>query len=411
MQDELLPLSLTYGHGREFQGELLKKQVLVGHAAPGRREHLSLAVARALDQPIDFPSLASVVTPGDRAVLVVDRETPDADVILAEVWKRLSEAGLDAGDVTLLHPATWRPIPDRDPRKLIPVPDRDRLARVQHDPTSETGCSYLASTASGERVYLSRELTDADVVIVIGPLGYDPLLGVRGTASSLYPGLSDVDALRRSQGQGHEELGPLDPRPMRQIVDEVGWLLGVQFAIAVVPDARAGTSDVLAGQADSVLREGRKRLEESWLIRSEERAELVVVSVPADAAGHDWEQVSAAIDVGRRLVERNGRVLVLSELDAAPGPGLSALRSVREPRDALQVLRRTQPPDLQAAWRIASAADWANIALLSRLPADVVEDLFLIPMTSEDEARRWLANDDMISFVEAAQHVAVINTH
>ena len=44
--------------------------------------------------------------------------------------------------------------------------------------------AYLASTSEGRRVYLNRQLTDADLVVPIGTLGYDASLGYRGPWSS-----------------------------------------------------------------------------------------------------------------------------------------------------------------------------------------------------------------------------------
>jgi hypothetical protein len=133
----------------------------------------------------------------------------------------------------------------------------------------------------------------------------------------------------------------------------------------------------------------------------------VLLTVTEDAAGHGWDQVAAAAEAGRRLVERNGRIVVLSQLETLPGPGLEILGSVREPRDALRPIQKAHTPDLLAASRIAAAADWANVSLLSRLDPGVVENLFLTPLGSEDEVRRLLASEPLTTIVESAQHVLV----
>ena len=46
-----------------------------------------------------------------------------------------------------------------------------------HDPDDRANLAYLATTAGGRRVYLDRDLTDADFVLPVGRLAYDPLLG------------------------------------------------------------------------------------------------------------------------------------------------------------------------------------------------------------------------------------------
>jgi nickel-dependent lactate racemase len=409
MSEDVTSLNLSYGFDGRFHCQILARQVLLHHRAPAPLGDLRSAVREALLNPVDFPDAGRALVAGDRVVVVIDVDTPGADAIFAELWNVMKQSGVQPGDVTLLQPAVWKSTTAVDPRRLLEPADRDEIELHRHDPTEEGGCAYLASTASGERVYLSRRLTDADVVVTIGPSEFDPVLGVRSTSSSLYPGLSDLEALKKFRGQGHEELGPMEARPIRQIVDEIGWLLGLQLSFSVIPASGMGAHAVIAGQTDSVLRQSRAELESKWFVKTDERAELVLVTVTADAAGHSWDQVAAAIDAGRRLVERHGRIVVLSQLELPPGPGLEILKEVREPRDALKPIQRAQTPDLLAATRIALAADWANVSLLSRLDPGLVSDLFLVPLESERELQRLLEMEHLTAIIESAQHAFVIS--
>ncbi|WP_437205319.1 lactate racemase domain-containing protein [Planctomicrobium sp. SH664] len=409
MEEELVPLRLSYGRGKTFVADLLEKRLISHHRAPQPVSDLGAAVRKALQEPIDFPAVRQAFVPGDRVAVVIDAGTPQPDVVFAELWNQLSAAGVQADDLLILQPAGWQAIAGPDPRARLPAEVRDAIQVKRHDATVEGNCQYLASTAAGERIYLASGATEADAVLTIGPAVFDPLLGLRGGASGIYPGLSDTEAIRRSQGTGHDELGPDDTRPLRQVVDEVGWLLGLQISICLIPALGTGVHQVLVGQTDSTLREARAVLKHSWLIQPEERAELVVVTVPEDGSGHGWEQVAAAIEAGRRAVERNGRILVLSQLKEAPGPGLEILKQSRTPRDAVKPIRKANVPDLVAATRIAAALDWANISLLSELEPGTVEDLFMLPVESEEEARRLLRNDEMTTILENAQHATVVS--
>ena len=73
--------------------------------------------------------------------------------------------------------------------------------------------------------------------------------------------------------------------------------------------------------------------------------------------------------------------------------GLELIRSSENVRDAIRPLRKQAPPDLVCATQLASAADWARIYLLSGLADDVVDELFLTPVSNETEVRRLLKND------------------
>ncbi len=284
---------------------------------------------------------------------------------------------------------------------------RDKVVWHVHEsvPEEEGSLHYLATTAAGERIYLAGQLLDADVIISIGRMGFDPLLGYRGTNSAFYPGLSTAEAVKRSHGQGHSELGSEDERPLRQMVDEVGWLLGSQFTIQVLPAAEGGVSQIVAGATDSVFRKARQELSDLWTVHVADRVETVVVAVEEDAGGHGWNQVASALAVAKRLVAHDGRIIVLSQLESAPGEGIEMLRRAEEPRDAFRPLRQIGPSDLIAATQFAQAVDWGRVYLLSRLDSDLVEDLFCVPIENEAEVARLIAADDeSCLFIGSAQH-------
>lgn len=401
-------VSLSYGADGRFSCEIEADRVVASRPAPQPNPRLADDLRSALAEPLDFPPLEQAVIPDDRIALALDRHTPESPALVAAVWQVLAKRRVEPENVVVIQPAgtpgtNGQPL--ADPRSNLPDGVRDRVRWKVHDPVADGECAYLASAVSSERIYLSRDVTDADVVVSLGEVAYDPLIGYRGTNSIFYPGLSSPEAFERARGQGHSELGPDDDRPLRQLMDEVGWLLGTQFSVQVIPAAAGGATHVLAGAADSVLRRGKQLLADEWLLRLDSRPELVVAAVDRDAGGHGWEQVAAALATSRNLVARGGKVLILSELAAEPGAGLELIRECESPRDALKPLRTQAPPDLVAATQFAAALDWADVYLLSRLDSDLVEELFMVPVETEREARRFLDHAGTCIFLESAQHV------
>ena len=203
------------------------------------------------------------------------------------------------------------------------------------------------------------------------------------------------------------ELGPDDERPIGQRIQEIGWLVGVQFSVLVMPSSgHGGAAAVLAGQPDSVAQQGRGLLDDNWRIKVDQRGETAIVSIPAGADNPTgWDQLGDALQAASRLVVREGRIIVLSDLAAEPGPGIGILRSCRSARAALQPLRKESPPDLVPASQIAAAADWASVYLLSKLAPSLVEELFMTPLESEAEVTRLIESCDGCIIVTGAQHV------
>jgi len=379
-------------------------RVAVFRPGPTPLQDVPTRIERTLNSPLEMPALELALVPDDRVLIALDRDTPAAPELIAGVWKCLARRDISPDHVTILQPAAVNFAVQKDPRSALPVSVRSAMSWRIHDPTADDSCGYLATTSTGERIYMARDVLDADFVLPVGTTAYDPLLGYRGTSSVLFPGLSNVDAIRRAIGQGHTELSPTDHRPLRQMMDEIAWLLGIQFAVQVVPASSGGVLEVLAGSPEAVFTRGCALLDDHWLIELPERVETVVVAVPADASGHGWTQLGQALATARQLVTAGGRVVILSELDEVPGDGLKLLSECEDPLDALKPLRKTTPPDMIPATQLAHAASWARLFLLSHLEDTQVEDLFMLALGEPREVQRVLDSSSSCALIGTAQH-------
>lgn len=398
-------ITLSYGVGGRFSCAIDPHRILGQLVPPTANQRLAEELRGALAKPLDFPAMEQAVVPGDRICLAIDHATPEAATIVGELWRVFESRGIAPGGLQIVQPALRAGRTVADPRAQLPESVRREVSWTIHDPRDQSRQAYLASVAHGERIYLAREAIDADFLVSVGPLEFDALLGYRGTNSVFYPGLSNTDAVARAQGQGHVELGPDDDRPLRQMIDEIGWLLGVMFSVQVVPARGGGAAGVLAGASDSVLRRGKELLARDWLLEIDSRPDMVVAAIDADAGGHHWSQVGSALDAARNLVARGGKIVLLSELAEAPGEGLALVAASESPADALAPLRKASPPDLVEATQLCNALEWADVYLLSRLEGEQIEELFMVPLDCEREVERLLERGESCVLLESAQHV------
>lgn len=398
-----MQVELNFGSSERFSCEIDPQRRFVLHRGPVARADLRARLRRQLAVPLDFPPLAQACVPGDSVVLALDGGTPCAAELVAGIWDVLETCGIEPDAVQILQPPVLNGLRVIDPRSRLPDGIRQQVTWRIHDPAATKQHAYLATTARGDRVYLDRDLIDADVSLAVGTVAYDALLGYRGTHSVFYPGLSNLEAFSKARGEGHQELGPDDERPLRQTIDEVAWLLGTLFAVQVVPAAGGGAADVFAGGSDSVFRRGRQLLQEFWRVPVPERVDLVVAAVDHDGSGTTWEQVGAALAAARRIVSREGRIVLLSDLALEPGPAVDVLRSQRSARNALPVIRKLASDDMIPATQVANACDWARVYFLSQLPGDLIDELFMVPLENERQAARLLEGDSSCVLLGSAQ--------
>ena len=143
-------------------------------------EHRAVAAIHdALETPWDFPPLRQMIVPGDRVVIALDSSISHAAPVLEVLGQTLRDAGVEPDGITVLKPADGMAGNDE-----VSIPG---ATIVVHDARDRSQLAYLAATKEGRRIYLNRLLTDADVVIPMGRLGYDPILGHRGPWSVHFP--------------------------------------------------------------------------------------------------------------------------------------------------------------------------------------------------------------------------------
>jgi nickel-dependent lactate racemase len=343
----------------------------------------------ALLNPLGYPELVRCVVPGDRVILVVDPETPFAAEIISTVWEQLQSVTDGGVLLTLLLPPDHSGTGWQWLRDQFPLHVQQQITVHVHDPADSSQISYIASTSGGERVYLNRLLSDADLIITVGIIAFDGLLGFRGTSSILFPTFSDIATQQSSQSQGHPELTPEQQRPFREMIDEVGWLLGTQFTVQAIPGAAGLPAEILAGLPEDVMTRGKELVERTWRVSVEEMLEGAVISVPGGAFG--WKQLGQALENTTNIVQQGGRIVIVADLPIPEGPAATMLRRCQDPEELLKPLRREPTIDSVEFAQLIQALRRVRVYLLSQLPAELVEELGMIPVSDSAELQRLVA--------------------
>ena len=400
-------ITLRYGCGRRFDCELPEEAVVAVHRGPEVLADVAEAARDAVQQPIDFAAFREAVVPGDRVVIALQRDVPHGPTLVRTLMDVLLSRDVDPAEVTILQPAGLTAATD-DPRCGLPEAIREAVGWEVHDATDEDRRAYLASSAAGDRLYLSKTLVEADLVVPVGLVEHHSALGYSGTNSVLFPGCGSAEAIVKLRGEGHDELTPDEPRASRQLVDEVGWLLGTQFTLQGIRSRNGSLAAVLGGTSDAVMERGRTLLRDAWRLELDERPDMVVVSVDGrsglNASCSNWEGTVEAIETARHLVERDGRIVVLSDCDETLGTAMDVIRQSRTPSEAVPPIRSMAAVDVDIALRLIRCLEWANVYLRSDLSPDLVEDLFMTPLASDAEARRVVGTARDCVFAEGAQH-------
>ncbi len=353
------------------------------HASSEVETDFATRFAEAIAAPRQFPPLAMAVVPGDRVAVAMDLKLEAAEVAVHELARVFAEAGVEEFTVVSSSPA-----PDRLP---------DGVTWERHDPDDKTKIAYLATTQEGQRVYLNRAITDADLVIPIGTLGFDRATGYRGPWSAVYPTLSDRETQTRfrtlaANAKNAPETTTDEPPAGLAESSEVGWLIGCQLQVGVLPTGSGSSGEVIAGLESLVREQGVAAVDKVWTFEVPERADVVIAGVGNSGRFASIDDLGEALAAAANLVRRGGKIVVLARVDGPIGKAVRRLAGVENPKAALNRLRGQEAEsDYVAARQIATTLAWADVYLYSDLDADAVEDLAIIPLGRPEEARK-LAN-------------------
>jgi nickel-dependent lactate racemase len=363
------------------------------------------AVRRALETPTGFPALRRALTPGDHVTIIVDPQLPRLAELLTPILEHVVQAQVDPGAITLLCPPLasaqgW----------LDDLPDGFNDVQVEvHDPGDRKRLSYLASTRQGRRLYLNRTAVDADQLVILARCGYDPLLGYAGAEGALFPALSD-EATRKEMWDRLSLTAPGEkPRPARQEALEVAWLLGAPFCVHVIEGAGEDIAHVVGGLTDTGA-EAHRLQDARWRGSVGRPAATVVASVGGDPARHGFTELARALACAARVVEPNGRIILLTQAEPELGPASALLRQADNPGRALDLLRQHRPPDMAAAFQWVSSVQKAQVYLLSGLPAETAEELLTVPLEHVRQVQRLVdAAGSCLFLADAHKLLAVVD--
>ena len=396
---------IEFGCDSGVQLRLPPETCLVDCSPPRDRvlQDVSAAVAAMLDEPLDFPALASATVPGDQIVLAVDHEVPQAAAVVAGVVHSLVESAAAPENITLVQ-SNLDSGADRQPlTSRLRADIRGRVNVLTHDPSDRRRLTYIAASREGKPIYLNRAVADADLLIPIGCIRPVGSLGYLGVSGGLFPTFADLDTQRRFYAPNCV-YSSVHQRRRRDEAAEALWLLGSRFALQLISGSGDQVLHVLAGEVDAVAARGRQLAETAWNCAISRRSAMVVAAIEGGREQQTWPNVARALSAASRIVDEDGSVVLCTDLQEDPGPSLARLAGsdtlVKLQRD----INRDRTPDALPASQLVRALGQAKVYLLSRLEADVVEGLGLGYVNNVEDIFRLANRHASCTFLANAQH-------
>jgi len=406
-------------------------QLLASREVAGAADELA-AVARALAAPAGGRSLTELLTSirarpevGTRrssvAIAINDKTRPvPHEYLLPPLLAQLEALGVASEEITLIiATGTHAPMLPDEFSQIVPAELLARYPAISHD-CDATDLVSLGRTRRGVEVLTNRRFMEADLRIVVGNIEPHQFMGWSGGVKSAAVGLAGRatingnHALMTAPGS---ELGHYDDNPARQEVEEIGQMMGVDYAVNVIMNDRREIVHALAGDPRAVMRQGIPLAREIFQVAVAEPFDLMIISPGGHPKDINIYQAQKALGHATLAMRRGGAVIWVAACpDGAGSKGYEEFMADPAMTSHATVLARYAAEGYRLgphkAWQIARDASRVRLRFVSDMAPDFARHLLLNPVADQPgvppQAQLTQAVAAALTELPATAHIGVM---
>jgi nickel-dependent lactate racemase len=351
-------------------------------------------VETALDNPVDVSMSHTLQGARSAAIAVNDKTRPvPLHLLLPPLLQRLEDAGIPADRIQLIF-ATGTHVPMTQPEMaaLLPPALAERYPLRSHDCDDSGNLVSLGTTSHGTPVLVSRAFMQAELKIVTGNIEPHHFAGFSGGAKTFAIGLAGRSTINHNHSLLLDPLsrtGEYDQNPLRQDIEEIGRLGGIDLALNAVLNAEKKIIQVFAGSPGGVMQAGIPLARKTCQTPVKGRYDLVIASVGGHPKDINLYQAQKALSNASVLTKDGGVVILTAACPEGSGSqGYEALMSqANSPADALAKFDRVNfQVGPHKAFQFARELVRIQVVLVSQMPEGLVRRLHLIPAENAADA-------------------------
>ncbi|MEW6265934.1 MAG: nickel-dependent lactate racemase [Thermodesulfobacteriota bacterium] len=396
-----MEIKLKYGQG--YKTLSLPDRAEIVFLAPSPHPTLTdleHAVKQALDSPLEAARLEDRPPPRRVAIALPDESRPvPFKAILPVVLRRLFNAysNLEPEDISIIIGGGLHPRMGSDRARLWVPPEVSLECRmVIHDPHLSP-LTDLGRTSRGTPVAINTEYSQADLKMVIGQIDPHQFVGFTGGAKGVAIGCASPATIEHNHSlmfQDGAEAGRLDGNPVREDLNDIGRLAGVDLAVNVVLDPDKRAVGLWAGEPMAVLRRGAQTCARVYGVAISEQYDLAVASCGGYPKDICLYQAQKGLNLASRAVKPGGGILLLASCDQGVGDQVyfdyvSRFDSCRE---AMEDFRRGGfRMGAHKAYLFGRTLSRYEVAIESEMSAEDLRRCYLAPRPAQETLDRWLA--------------------
>jgi len=281
---------VPYGKSEvEFQIDEPRLMGVISPSEVAPSANPDLEVERALNSPIDGPTIEELSLRGKTVAIAVDdltRVTPTY-ALLKPMLRLLKDAGVRRQDIKIIVAlGSHRAMTVQEKKEKYGADIVEGYEVIDHAFDDESELQYLGEVAGDLPVWINKEYLKADVRIATGSILPHQNAGWGAGAKILLPGLAGEETIGRmhvhSATTKPNALG-MDENPTRQLIDTFAAKVGIQLIVNTVVTRRREIVKVFAGHFVKAHRRGIDFAKSIYSVKTSGLADITISSShPAD---------------------------------------------------------------------------------------------------------------------------------
>jgi nickel-dependent lactate racemase len=260
---------------------------------------------------------------------------------------------------------------------------------IPHNCDDNDNLSYLGVTSRDTSVFINKEFYETDLKVVIGDIEPHHFAGFSGGVKSAAIGLGGRQTINQNHTlliDNYSKVGNYYNNPLRQDIEEIGKMIGIDFAINAILDEDKKILRVFCGKPDSVMEQGIVFSKNLNLTPIVERFDLVIASAGGYPKDINFYQAQKALTHASLFCKKGAKVILVAECIEGIGSE-KYLEFMNGMKSHPQVIGHFLEKGFQVgphkAFQVAKIASIVNFKLYSSIDSELLSNLLIEPISSD----------------------------
>lgn len=344
-------------------------------------------IAEALDHPLDKPVLLTAATARSAAVIINDKTRPvPHHLMLPPLLQRLEQAGLPPEAIRIIiATGTHTPMPAYEFGRLLPDDILARYPVISHDCDDRDNLVYLGQTSRQSPVWINRIYYESDIRIATGNIEPHHFAGFSGGAKSVAIGVGGRETITHNHAMlldPNSRIAEVEKNLIRQDIEEIGAMVGDQYALNVVMNASRQVVAAFFGDPRAVVAAGIPVSRSLSQVSVDQAYDVVIASAGGHPKDINFYQAQKAMTYAAEITRPGGTIILVT---ACPeGVGSQSYVEFMNGIDSYEgIFARFKERGFQVgphkALQVARIAGEKRVILVSQMAPEDVYQLLITP--------------------------------